>query len=322
MPFTIASFNARDLVPPAPAPAGAGGPSAEELEAAHQARLRSVARTLTRLDADVVCLQEVNSEDIVRKVLGLLPPDCASYREVIVGRCLDKRGLRLAILSRFELDGPVRHHDASEEPRGFGLPAPEAGLPVTGPFHFRRGMLEATVRVPGIGPLTVMSVHLKSNYPVHLSPPRTQGDHGEGLIRAAMVRMAEALRIRRIADERLVANPDALLAVGGDFNEVDTALVHRIISGDRPEEIRLSLAGGTLYPCSAAVPSGQRYSNLYRGRRELLDHILVSEALHARFAEATILNDALYEPEEALGTRAVLCPDSDHAPVLARFRCE
>jgi exonuclease III len=71
----------------------------------------------------------------------------------------------------------------------------------------------------------------------------------------------------------------------------------------------------------AASPRDQRFSRRYRGRRELIDHILVSHALVHRVADGAVrtdgagptpsINDDPSERRDAAG--------SDHRPVVAEF---
>lgn len=314
MPFSIASFNAADLLDESSSPVTA------ETVFVLEDKLKAVARTLSRLDADIVCLQEIGSERILNRCLAKLGEGFRSYRHVLVGPGQDLRGIRLAILSRFPLIGKVYQHDIREDPEGFRLPSPSGGRNLDEMLQFRRGLLEAAFDVPGAGPVRVFCVHFKSNFPVLPSPPRTQADLAEGWVRAGLYRLAEALQTRRLVDVRLKEDPDQMLAVAGDFNETDRSLVHRVVMGDRPDGLLNRLETGALIPCSAAIAEERRWSNMYRGRKDLLDHILISESLSARFLDARIFNENYYAPPDVFGWQPAIGPDSDHAPMLATFR--
>lgn len=316
MSFTLATYNTQDLlelVPPE------GQTLAPAMVGAHQAKLRAAADILTRLDADIVCLQEVESRELIDRVLAHLPPGFRPYGTTLVGQVRDRRGLRLAILSRFPVIGDPRSHGPAESPDGFRLPVTEAAAPPGEVHHFRRGLLESVFDVPGRGALRVFCVHLKSNYPVFHQPPKDQGDYGEGLVRAAMVRMAEAIRLRRLVDEALLKEPETGVVVAGDFNETEGSIVLRVVAGDRPEGLKRGWAAGALHHASMLVPADQRWSSMFRGRKELLDHILLSDKLRARLCDARLYNDALYPARETLGEAASLAPDSDHAPFVVEF---
>lgn len=316
MAFSLATYNTQDLLSPVPV---TGLEPSPMIVAAHEAKLRATADILQRLDADIVCLQEVESRELIDRVLTHLPPGFRPYPTVLVGQVRDRRGLRLAILSRFPLVGDPRSHGPAESPDGFRLPMTEAGAVASEVHHFRRGLLEAVFDVPGQGAARVYCVHLKSNYPMFHQPPKDQGDYGEGLVRAALVRMAEAIRLRRLVDEAMARDPSTGVIVAGDFNETEGSIVLRVVAGDRPEGLKRGWGAGALHHASMLVPAEQRWSNLFRGRRELLDHILVSDAMRARLRDARLYNDALYPAREALGEAASLAPDSDHAPFVVDF---
>lgn len=108
-------------------------------------------------------------------------------------------------------------------------------------------------------------------------------------------RQAEA--IRAFVEARLAADPQARVAVLGDLNEFEFVSPVRDILGVRLHNLTFSL------------PDTERYSFIFQGNSQQLDHILLSEALN-REAEFDILhvNSEFAEmPERA----------SDHDPLLA-----
>jgi hypothetical protein len=89
-----------------------------------------------------------------------------------------------------------------------------------------------------------------------------------------------------------------------------------------PGELRPGQGDGdrlfNLAPCS---PPGQQYSRVYRGRRELIDHVLVSRALLERVARVgsgtgiaagPVLRSVDDDPNDQRDK-----PGSDHAPITA-----
>jgi predicted extracellular nuclease len=79
--------------------------------------------------------------------------------------------------------------------------------------------------------------------------------------------------------------------------------------------------GARLWNHAPLIPGDCRFSRVFRGRRELLDHILVSHALVQRVEGVdtwpgeppSITEDPTERRDE---------PASDHLPVVARFRLE
>jgi endonuclease/exonuclease/phosphatase family metal-dependent hydrolase len=131
-----------------------------------------------------------------------------------------------------------------------------------------------------------------------------------------VLRAAQAVELRRVVDSHLAADPNSRLAVLGDFNDTLESEGLRILRGDARGARAPHLARAELVPAALAVPEDQRFSQIYRGRRELLDHILLSPGLFPHLEGTRILNEDLAEAENDA------FPDpwregSDHAPVLA-----
>lgn len=326
MPFSLATFNVRDFfddeAPQVIGELDRGEYTPERRERARvllRNKVDAVAQVLARLDADVVCLQEVKNERCCRLVLEQLEGKIAGYQTVVVGGGEDARGIRTAVLSRLPLAGDPRRHTKEEDATGFCLPKAQETDPEPAVHHFRRGLLEVPLRMSDGTTLVLFNVHLKSNFPVHFRPPQSQGDLADAMVRAGLLRLAEAVRVRRLADARLAQAPRPHVVVAGDFNEGPDSIVLRAVSGDPVEEARRNLPGA-LHSATSGIPTDRRWSIHWRGRRELLDHILISRSLWSRFHESRILNEVLYDPDACLKERSREGAESDHAAVLANFR--
>ncbi len=114
-------------------------------------------------------------------------------------------------------------------------------------------------------------------------------------------RLAQAKVVREFVDRLLGGDPDARIVVLGDLNESEKFAGVAALSA--PPMVNLG----------ARIPESDRYSYNFEGASEVIDHIVVSEAL-AEGAEADIVH---------LNSN---CPDSarlsDHDPVVARVRIE
>lgn len=326
MSFSLATFNVRDFfddeAPQVIGELDRGEYTPEKRERARlllKAKVEAVANVVSRLDADVVCLQEIKNERVVRLTLEALEGHLEPYSTVVVGGGDDARGIKTALISRLALAGEPRRHTTSENPQGFCLPRLAEGDPEPVVQHFRRGLLEVPLRMRDGSRLVVFNVHLKSNYPVHLKPATSQGDLAEGIVRAGLLRLGEALQVRRLVDQRLAEQSPPHVIVAGDFNQGPESMVVRAVAGDPVEGVRRNLPGW-LHSATGGIPAERRWTIHWRGSRELLDHILVSRSMWARFQEARILNEVLYDPDAALRERAREGAESDHAAVLARFR--
>ncbi|WP_435158836.1 endonuclease/exonuclease/phosphatase family protein [Amycolatopsis sacchari] len=138
-------------------------------------------------------------------------------------------------------------------------------------------------------------------------------------------RAAEATAVRELATAHLRAQPDARLIVLGDLNDEPTAATTQILSGPPGSEIG---TGGFDHPdqgdawrlwnLAPFIPGNRRYSRIYRGRKELIDHILVSHQLVKPLPTVRTINQALPsvtdDPHQHTGESG-----SDHSPVAATF---
>jgi endonuclease/exonuclease/phosphatase family metal-dependent hydrolase len=332
MPFSIATFNVKDLLDPGTPPL------AEDPEVArghYRAKLEAIAPVVRRLDADVLALQEISSARVLEDLRAILPPRegvaHGGYVALAAGSP-DRRGIACGILSRFPLAGTCDH-----KPSDVGFPRFRVGderpFP-PGRVYAHRGILEARITLPDGGTLVVFALHLKSHLPLALEdeqgkpiPFDGHHAHAEGLTRSLVTRISEALFVRRLVDAWLDADPQVALAVIGDFNDGEDAISVRAIAGDpllgaargpggRPED---PFAGRALVSCARSIPPEQRFTVAFRGNTALIDHVLMSRGLFGRFISARILNETLREDLAAMGPGGVGSLASDHAPLRADF---
>jgi predicted extracellular nuclease/2',3'-cyclic-nucleotide 2'-phosphodiesterase (5'-nucleotidase family) len=112
-------------------------------------------------------------------------------------------------------------------------------------------------------------------------------------------RLAQASAVALAVEEQLSADPDARIAVVGDFNEFEFVRPLQIL-----EEAGLTNLTNTL-------PENERYSFIFQGNSQSLDHILVSQALAggAQFDVVHVNSEFAVTPARA----------SDHDPLVAGF---
>ncbi len=301
MPLRLATFNAKDLLEPR----DGFGPH-------HAAKLDWMAKVLTRLDADVLALQEVGSKAVLHDLCARLE-NRGGYGEPIVGTS-DARGIRNALLSRLPVLSSTVH-----APERLDFPVFQQGDPP--PFGdripMRRGVVYAKLDAgAGLGPVHVFAAHFKSNLRLlernasgvlpEWSDTLSARALAEAELRSLVWRSSEALFVRGLVDDLLAQSPAARLAVAGDLNDRPGSIVVRIVTGHGPTG---------LHACTDAVDEGKRFSMLVRGKKELIDHLLVSAALRERMKEACILNEELRDH----GPLSPPTVDSDHAPIVATF---
>jgi endonuclease/exonuclease/phosphatase family metal-dependent hydrolase len=302
MAFALATFNVKNLLEP----------KGEGRHAVFEAKLDAIADQVRACDADVVGLQEVGPIDLVRAIVTRLPE--WHYGEPVMGTP-DARGIRCALLARVPLV-----HASVRTAETLSFPAFRVGDPE--PFGtripLRRGVLHVRVKVPQMGEVDVLVAHFKSAHRVPLRDesgaeiqPKTARDRAAGMLRTLVWRGAEALHVRGLVDDVLAAEPHARVAVVGDLNDVPSSPAVRALLGD---------GQGELFDCTAGIEPAARFSVLHRGSAAQIDHVLVTENLHARLVGARFLNTELRDhgPFDPAVEEAPTV-DSDHAPLVVRF---
>lgn len=303
-------------------------------------RIAALRPRLERLAADVLCLQEVN---------GQRPPGGGARRLFALERLLEEtpyaafhmvasqrvsgpdragdeaaRGVdavhNLVILSRYpvQASGELRH-ELVDRP----LYRPVTAVPSARsaqPVEWNRPILQAALVLPGGQLLHVINLHLRAPLAAPVAGQKQDSSTwksvagwAEGFFLATLKRAGQALETRLLVDRLFAAEPEALIAVCGDFNAEERQTPLRIIRGDAADTGNLVLGDRALVPLDRTVPETRRYSVVHGGRREMLDHVLVSQALFARYQHAEVHNEGLADELTDAG------PDSHHAPLVAVF---
>jgi endonuclease/exonuclease/phosphatase family metal-dependent hydrolase len=290
---------------------------------------------LLRLNADILCLQEVNGQEAPgqpRRLLALESlitgtPYAGFHRvSTMTGdgtQVYDERNL--VILSRFEiLEHHQFKHDFAPAPRYQKVtakPAEAAAKEVT----WERPLLHARIKLDARRVLDLVNVHLKSRLPTPVEGQKLDNytwesisGWAEGSFLSSMKRVGQALETRMLVDTLFDADADALVVVCGDFNTDLDDVPMEAIRGDVENTGNGQLAGRVLVPCERTIPETSRFSLFHHGHGTMLDHLLVSRSLLAFYKGTEIHNELLHDESVAFGTD-VKFPESDHAPVVAAF---
>ncbi|MGE3642957.1 MAG: endonuclease/exonuclease/phosphatase family protein [Beijerinckiaceae bacterium] len=295
-------------------------------------RLAALRPVLAGLDADIVCLQEVNAQ----KIAGAKSRGFAALKRLLAGTPLEAFFVatsvnpdtghpadvhNLAILSRWPIaaSGQIHHDLVAQQPvPPLGVSASQSNATA---LRWDRPTQTADISLPGGRLLHVVNLHLRAPRAVPFgtgrgrSYPGISRDWARGFYLAALKRQGQALEARLHLEEVFDDRPDALIAVCGDLNS-DTYETPAKILRAAPDE-----ADGALDPArslealESRVAQDRRFSVLHAGRPVLLDHILASPALAALCTGVDILNDGLADEFAADDSVA----GSFHAPVVATF---
>ena len=298
-------------------------------------RLAALGPLLGRLDADVLCLQEVNAQRPERhgpRLLTALDQLLAgtAYRgwpravsRTAHGHPLDIHNL--VIVSRFPIVAERQHHHSRVPPLSWSLLTDGAA---TVEVRFDRPLLAATLALPDGRPLHVFNVHLRaplaSPIPGQKLAPfvwRTTAGWAEGFLLAGWKRIAQALELRLALDELLDQDPAARLLVAGDFNADLAETPLRLVRADLDDTGNPALSSRSLIALEGRVEGGAPYSVIHRGRRLLLDHLLVSASLAAAHRATTIWNGELQDEVHA-PLAGVRPPLGFHAPLVVELELE
>jgi endonuclease/exonuclease/phosphatase family metal-dependent hydrolase len=314
---TVATWNVEDLFL---AGSEYGPPDLESYEA----KLVALAATIDVLNADVIALQEVGDpaalDDLLARVNGTW--------EVRLSQAPDQRGIRVAVMSRLPV---LAVRDIVELPPLLQPPqVDDLGEHLS---RLRRGALATTLAAP-FGPLTLVTCHLKSKlltFPGERFSPRSEDERARYAAYAVMQRAVEAATIREALNSDLDgAGATTALILAGDLNDDAAAATTQILLGPGGSEI--GTAGEqipdrgdgwrlwNLAPLLQPLPDGSAaYTRLYRGRREVIDHLLVSRAALDRLDRSSV-RVVLEHPLPSVTddpTRRRGAIGSDHAPILA-----
>jgi len=328
-------------------------PVRPEIQPTFAERIALMRPQLIRLDADILCFQEVhgqgndgqhftlraleafladtpyngfNSASTGPFVSSELPEDINLPIDTIppAGQHPLVNNFRnLVLLTRFNiLEGRQIKYTFVTPP--FYKPV-TAQNPQTGPIRLERPLLYVRVSLSPTQHLHIIVVHLKSKIPVDIPGQkitdyvwRTPSGRAEGSFISSMMRLSQALEVRRIVDNLFDQDENALIAVCGDFNSDQSEVPLEAIRGDIEDTENPQLTKRVLVPCEKSIPESSRYSLFHHGKGNMLDHIMVSRSLLAYYRGAEIHNELLHDKSAAHLTDKML-PESDHAPVIAHF---
>lgn len=153
-----------------------------------EARADQIAQAITSLDADVIALEEFETQTCLDAVLSRL---ANVMPHGVLGEIGTPGSVDVAIVSRTPLDGVVGHRNLERLTRPDGSRT-----------NFSREFLEAHTVTASGAKVVLFAAHFRS---------KVQDDPGR--------RLAEAQTARRIVQDSAAVNADALVVLGGDLND-------------------------------------------------------------------------------------------------------
>lgn len=299
-------------------------------------RIAVLAPMLERLDADILCLQEINGQRLEgakeRKLLALERLLEASAMRGYRVAVTSKRGggglndhHNLVTLSRRPIAATEQlWHDLVPEPRHVYVTADPAVTDAVR-LAWERPILYTRIDRGGGKPLHLFNVHLRA--PLACPVPgqkagtfawKSIAGWAEGYYLSEIKRAGQAFELRLAIDSLFDADADADICIAGDFNAEENHTPIEILRGEDDNIGNGALSARVMVPVEHSLPADRRFTVIHQGRRQMLDHIMVSRRLMGRYRGSEIHNEAL--ADELTGQVAVNpSPVSYHAPVVALF---
>jgi exonuclease III len=299
-----------------------------------QQRIALMQPQLLRLNADIICLQEVNSQKAADQSLKLLAldelikgtPYSNYYREstkTVNGTFFDVRNL--VILSKYEIISIQQYNGDQISPPSYKEVTANPPETNATTVLWERPILHAKIKLSSSRTIDLLNVHLKSKIPVDIKGQKvdaytwaTASGWAEGYFISSMKRLGQALEARIVIDKIFNINQQSDIIVCGDFNSTIDDVPVMTLRGDVENTGNANLTGRILLPCELTVPESSRYSLIHQGKGEMIDHILVSRSLLSFYHNAEVHNEMLHDKSVAFSTN-IKYPESDHAPVIAEF---
>lgn len=254
--FRLTTYNIENLFDDVDDPSLSGeNEDIDDAKPHHQ--MLAVARAIRQVDADVLCVQEIESREALDMFIERYIPDMG-YDYVISFDAGNARGIENAVLSRYPLNNPrlwIGKELGGVHPDNYG---PNAKNFLAGePIAFRRSPLKVDVQIPANDEsgaswtLTLFVVHHKSG--------RYSGYWRE----------AEARTIAKLAHEIEAEHPGRAIVILGDFNAQAS-----------DESVKVYLRDGFNDLFTNARPSDRTTITHESNRR--IDLMLLNEAAKAR----------------------------------------
>ena len=220
---------------------------------------------LIRLDADILCLQEVHGQETpgeprrllaLNKLLANTP--YADYKQISTmtgagDQVYDVRNL--VIISRFGITEYSQYRDehipAPNYQKVMSIPAEEEANRIS----WERPILHAKINLSDNKIIHVINLHLKSRIPSNINGQkinnytwRTASGWAEGYFISSMKRVGQALETRVLVDNIFDEDETAYIVVCGDFNATSDNVPVQAIRGDVENTGNGDLGGRVLVP--------------------------------------------------------------------------
>ena len=219
------------------------------------AEQQALANNIRNSGSQVLALQEVESLEVLQNFVDKYLP--GEFSEVVLVEGNDRRGIDVALLSKFPVKD-VRSHKDHKFPLADG----------SGQTSFNRDLLRVDLDVKGI-PLTVYTSHFKSK-------------RGGGA--AENERIAEAQETRRILADQMAPYERKNFLVMGDLNDRPGSKTMKVLteSWEGQPPLLDSLEG---------LPNAERGTYPSKKPKDQIDHILMPDHMRDNLVNSQVYRD-------------------------------
>ncbi len=265
-------------------------------------------KVISSIDPDILLAQEVASEAVFNRIAKRLPELYTTYLSAP-----DQRGIGNAAIAKIAVIMA-----STKDVNGFPVTVLGDLDTIGNSLVPSREFVHVSTTYNN-RPLHIYGVHLKasSGYPLRKTkggeriPAKNQQEESDAIIRASVFRLAQAKRLRELADMHFKEDQNAQIIILGDYNALERSDITRVICGSAnyPETQLIDLC--------EKVDKEQRFTFIGYGGKILLDHIVISKSLESNVQSLKILNETI--------TDQTLLPEmdfytSDHAPVVLTLK--
>lgn len=295
-------------------------------------RIASLRPQLNRINADILCLQEVHGQERAgqdRQLLALKELiETTQYAhfnlastKTTAGEVYDVRNL--VVLSRFPIISIEQFRNDKMSKLVYRKVTANPAEAEAKDVDWERPILYCKIDMGG-EVLHLINLHFKSRLPSSIPGQkvdfayRTVPGWAEGYFLSSVKRVGQALETRLLVDEIFDQDANAKILVCGDFNAEPGQVPVEAIQGRVENTGNEELVPRELMAASESIPKDLRFTHLHQGHRNLLDHMLFSKALLNHYQGAEIHNEQLHDESIAFAMDNKY-PESDHAPFIATF---
>ncbi len=270
------------------------------------ARVEYLANKLSEIDADIIFLQEVASESVVKKIIDRTGKNYLYFIAIP-----DKSGVGNAVMYKSKdcicesipttTDFPVFAEGDTDS--------------IGSRIYSRRAFVHLTTKYND-KPIHLFGLHLNARFFVHMQDKnkmpveaKSQIEAADSLMRCEIFRFVQARKMRQVIDGLFLADKGAQIFVAGDFNSTIRETPFRTILGE------FTTHDDSLVQLTSRIPIEKRYSFIgdYDGKK-LIDHVLISKNLDSSVKSFTILNADLVNHKNEWPKPSFV--ESDHAPLV------